>query len=166
MREFPGSNACISELAYTYAGIGEFEKAEMFYAQVVDTLDREERIPLKFAHRLAYVYWNRNRKERAMEYFNAQLKYCEESLMEGEGYQTAEYDLAAVHAFLGNTNEALDYLEKYSIKGFTYGLHDYILRDPLFAGLKGDNRFLTIVRNVQQQKAELRADLIARYWKR
>jgi tetratricopeptide (TPR) repeat protein len=153
---FPGSNACISELAYTYTGLGEFEKAEQYYAQVIDTLDKEERIPLKFAHRLGYVFWNLGQESRAMEYFDNQLAYCKQSLSSGEGYQTVEYDLAAVYAFLGEENKALDYLRRYAEKGFTYGLHDYIIRDPLFKGLWENGEFKSIVRQVQEQKLELR----------
>jgi len=98
---FPESNACISELAYTYAGLGDFKKAEQYYAQVIDSLDKKERIPLKFAHQQGYVYWNLGQRSRAMEYFDNQLAYCLESLSSGQGYQTVEYDLAAVYAFLG-----------------------------------------------------------------
>jgi len=153
---FPGSNACISELAYTYAGLGEFEKAEKYYAQVIDTLDKEERIPLKFAHRLGYVFWNLGQESRAQEYFESQLAYCRESLLSGEGYQTVEYDLAAVYAFLGEEKKALDYLSHYAEKGFTYGLHDYILRDPLFEKIRGNKEFQNIVQQAQEEKAALR----------
>jgi len=157
---FPGSNACISELAYTYAGLGEFEKAEQYYAQVIDTLDKEERIPLKFAHRLGYVFWNLGQESRAMEYFDTQLAYCKQSLSSGEGYQTVEYDLAAVYAFLGEERRALDYLGRYAEKGFTYGLHDYIIRDPLFKRLWENEEFRKIVRQVQEKKLELRKQIL------
>jgi tetratricopeptide (TPR) repeat protein len=153
---FPGSNACISELAYTYAGLGDFEKAEKYYAQVIDTLNKEERIPLKFAHRLGYVFWNLGQKTRAMEYFNHQVSYCLESLSSGGGYQTVEYDLAAVHAFLGEEEKALEYLNRYASKGFTYGLHDYILRDPLFEKLWVIEEFKALIQRVQDEKAVLR----------
>jgi len=153
---FPGSNACISELAYTYAGLGDFEKAEKYYAQVIDTLNKEERIPLKFAHRLGYVFWNLGQKTRAEEYFNHQLAYCLESLSSGEGYQTVEYDLAAVYAFLGEEEKALEYLNRYASKGFTYGLHDYILRDPLFEKLWGMEEFKALIQRVQDEKRVLR----------
>lgn len=156
---FPGSNACISELAYTYAGLGEFEKAEQYYAQVIDTLNQEDRIPLKFAHRLGYVFWNLGQKSRAMEYFESQLAYCEESLAGGKGYQTVEYDLAAVHAFLDHEKEALDYLEQYAAKGFTYGLHDYIERDPLFDKIRGNDIFRQIVDKAQKEKVRLRTEI-------
>ena len=156
---FPGSNACISELAYTYAGLGEFKKAEQYYAQVIDTLDKEERIPLKFAHRLGYVFWNLGQRSRAMEYFDNQLKYCLESLSSGQGYQTVEYDLAAVYAFLGEEEKAIDYLNQYAKKGFTYGLHDYILRDPLFEKLREKKEFKAIVQKVQEEKAVLRGQI-------
>jgi tetratricopeptide (TPR) repeat protein len=153
---FPGSNACISELAYTYAGLGDFERAEQYYAQVIDTLDKEERIPLKFAHRLGYVFWNLGQKSRAMEYFDKQLAYCLDSRSSSHGYQTVEYDLATVYAFLGEEEKALDYLRQYAGKGFTYGLHDYILRDPLFEKLREKGEFKAIVQKVQEEKAELR----------
>lgn len=153
---FPGSNACISELAYTYAGLGKFEKAEKYYARVIDTLDKEERIPLKFAHRMGYVFWNLDQKSRAMEYFDHQLKYCRESLVSGQGYQTVEYDLAAVYAFLGEKGKALEYLRQYASKGFTYGLHDYIVRDPLFEKLWDNEEFKALVQQIQGEKAVLR----------
>ncbi len=161
---FPGSNACISELAYTYAGLGEFGKAEQYYAQVIDTLNQEDRIPLKFAHRLGYVFWNLGQKTRAIEYFKSQLHYCEESLASGEGYQTVEYDLAAVHAFLGHEKEALDYLDRYAAKGFTYGLHDYIERDPLFEQLYDNDMFRQIIKNAQKEKLRLRVQINERFF--
>jgi hypothetical protein len=94
-----------------------------------------------------------------MDFFQDQIRYCKESLASGEGYQTAEYDLAGVYAFLNDQDQAFKYLGQYAEKGFTYGLHDYIFKDPLFKKLYDHPEFLAIMQPVLDNKASLRMQI-------
>jgi hypothetical protein len=64
--------------------------------------------------------------------------------------------LSRIYAFKGNRVEALKYLAEYAKRGFTQGWHDFILIDPFFESLRGDPEFKAIVKQAQEEKAELR----------
>ncbi len=68
-------------------------------------------------------------------------------------------DLSRIHAFQGNKKQALKYLAEYAKRGFMYGWHDFILIDPFFKSLRGDPEFKAIVKQAQDEKAALRAQV-------
>ena len=68
-------------------------------------------------------------------------------------------DLSGIYAFQGDKIEALRYLAEYAEKGFTLGMHDFILIDPFFESIRDDPKFKAIVKQAQDEKAALRAQV-------
>jgi len=67
--------------------------------------------------------------------------------------------LSRIYAFQGNRVDALKHLSEYAKIGFANGWHDYILIDPFFESLRDDPEFQSIVKQEQEEKAALRAQV-------
>ena len=65
-------------------------------------------------------------------------------------YKGAHYDLAAIHAFLGDRDMAYHYLDEFSKKSF-YPLWWITLakHDPFFISIKNDEKFQRILKDMQ-----------------
>ena len=116
---------------------------------------------LNNAHRVAIILWMNGKKDEAMEYFNKQISYCNESMKRKDPYgnSDAAYDLAGVYAVLGNKEEAYRWLREYEKTGLGAGLHEYIKFDPLFDNLRNDGEFKEIVKRVNDKAAEIREEI-------
>jgi len=53
----------------------------------------------------------------------------------------------------------LKYLAESAKRGFTFGYQDFILIDPFFESLRDDPEFQAIVKQAQEEKAALRAQV-------
>ena len=67
--------------------------------------------------------------------------------------------LSRIYAFNGNRVEALKYLAEYANLGFRFGWHDFLLIDPFFESLWDDPEFKSIMKQAQDEKAALRAQV-------
>jgi len=137
--------------------LGEFEKAEKYYYQW-QNLGRDRSF---WQHRrnyeIGYVLYQLGRKEEAGKIFKEQIKRLESELDKED--RDTYLNLARIFAFRGEKKEALVYLKKYAEKGFIYGQHDFIMIDPFFESLRDDPEFKAIVRQAQEEKATLRAQV-------
>jgi tetratricopeptide (TPR) repeat protein len=126
------------------------EKTEaLHYAILLDSLIvKHDMIALNFAHRVGYAYWINGKKERAKYYFDKQLNNCLESIKMKKPYALQKfiyYDLAALYAFYGDKEKALQYLEEYNTKKFQRSvLIRWLEKDPLFDSIRDDERFQEI----------------------
>ena len=68
-----------------------------------------------------------------------------------------------MQGFIGDKNKALNYLKRFSknrgFGGLVRGWHDFILIDPFFESLRDDPEFKAIVKQAQEEKAALRAQV-------
>jgi tetratricopeptide (TPR) repeat protein len=103
---------------------------------------------------LAYVYKQLGRTEEAEKVFAEQIK-----MLQSGDNRTAYYDLAKIYAFQGDKKQSLKYLAEYAKKGFQNGRHDFILIDPFYKSLRDDPEFQAIVKEAQEEKAALRAQV-------
>lgn len=69
------------------------------------------------------------------------------------------YALAGVYATMGEIDKAKQLIRENHSEVFAFGNHDFILIDPLFDKLRNDPEFLAIVRQTQEEKAALRAEV-------
>jgi len=125
---------------------GNLDRAEMHWSKYEaierNYTDTSQYVP--YRHRLAYVKWLKGEKEEAMSLFREQMKLDRETMqgLRGFGawnYKGYFYDLGAVHAFLGNKEEAymmLDSAAKYGLFGIVT-----IRVDPLLDGIRDEERF-------------------------
>jgi len=110
-----------------------------------------------FPHRYAYTLWKLGKKEEAKKYFQEEverdLRLIEENVQTSVYY--SYYDLAGVNAFLGNKDEAYHWLNKI-LESNSWGPPHYLLVDPLFDNLKGEDRLKDYIeaydRRIESQK--------------
>ena len=67
--------------------------------------------------------------------------------------------MSIIHALKEEREESLHYLSEASKLGFRGGWHDWIDIDPFFENLWDDPEFKAIVKQVQEEKAALRAQV-------
>ena len=143
--------------------LGEYQNAEQYYLEwrkVEENLDLDlERLR---DHEIGYVYYQLGRTEEAEKIFAEQIKRMESEL-DNDNITTTEIYLARIYAFTGERDKALDYLKRFSEnKGFKAevpGWDDFILVDPFFESLRDDPEFNAIVKQAQEAKAALRAQV-------
>lgn len=138
-------------------GLGSISEAEDFMRKGLQIHGTD----LNNAHRVAIILWMNDKKDEAMEYFNKQISYCNESIRQKDPYGSmgAAYDLAGVYAVLGNKEEAYRWLRENEKTGFGAGLHEFIKYDPLFDNLRNDEEFKEIVKRANDKAAEIRAKI-------
>jgi hypothetical protein len=100
---------------------------------------------------IGYVYWQNGFKKEAKYWFNKQKKISEESIKMGRYYSIdANYDLAAVYAFMGEKEKAYENLSIVSkIHVCPLWLLVTIKDDPLFNSIRNESGFRKIVSDLE-----------------
>jgi len=143
--------------------LGEFEQAEQYYKQWQTTSSPDPWLD-QYNYLIGYVYHRLGRTQEAEKIFDEQIKKIKFQLNKGQkdGWGNLPnyllVNLSGIYAFQGD-NEALRYLAEYAEKGFTLGMHDFILIDPFFESIRDDPKFKAIVKQAQDEKAALRAQV-------
>ena len=147
--------------------LGEFEQAEQYYKQwqTTSSPDPWSWLDNIYNYQIGYVYHHLGRIEEADKIFIEQIQKLESELENGQGGfwgglpNNLLIHLSRIHAFQGNKNEAIKYLTEYAEQGFYGGWHDFILIDPFFESLQDDPKFKAIVKQAQEEKAAIRAQV-------
>ncbi len=141
--------------------LGEFEQAELYFNQWRNSGQDFYIFEFQLNYELGYVYHQLGRTEEAEKIFTEQIEKLESELDRGgiRPYLQPYLDLARIYAFTGVKNKALNYLSKSVEQGFIEGWHDFILIDPFFKSLRDDPEFKAIVKQAQEEKAALRAQV-------
>jgi tetratricopeptide (TPR) repeat protein len=137
--------------------LGEFEKAEQYYYQWKNEGLGHPFWQHRMNYEIGYVLYQLGRKEEAGEIFTAEIQSLESELNIDSHRKLL--DLARIFAFQGDRVKAIKYLAEYAKRGFLHGWHDYILIDPFFESLRDDPEFKAIVKQAQDEKAALRAQV-------
>jgi len=122
-------------LAWPYEQMGQFEKAISLHQTAVELSQRE---PLYLAG-LGYSYGLAGKHEDALHIL--------EELQQAQ--QPAAYHQAIVHLGLGNHEQAIDLLEKAFDARNSYVLA-YIRKGPQFDPLRNNERFVKLVKQLEQ----------------
>ena len=152
------NSMCQAELFRISLLIEEFELAENYYNSF-DMAGAEDYIVHFMNVHIGYVYHQLGKTDEAERIFSKEIKALESELNKDWMIQEKYELLSKIYAFIGEKTEALDYLIKYDNMGFGRGFHDFIMIDPFFEGLREDPDFLAIVKQAQQEKADIRAQI-------
>jgi hypothetical protein len=100
---------------------------------------------------IGYVYWQNGYKKEAEQWLNKQKKISEESIKMGRYYSIdANYDLAAVYAFMGDKEKAYENLRIVAkISVCPLWLSATIKDEPLFNSIRNEPDFQQIVNDLE-----------------
>jgi tetratricopeptide (TPR) repeat protein len=152
----PEDPTFIDNLAWVYFNMGELDSASHYWSQYEalerNFMDRSQYIP--FRHRYAYTLFKLGREEAAHALFEEQIRLDMEQQQGLRGYGAWSegsyyYDLGIVNAFLGNTEEAIIWLDSAATKG--YFAVSFVKTDPLLDGIRTDKRFQALVSKKEQE---------------
>ncbi len=132
---------------------GHEEEAYLFANRLIEYYKKSGVINLGESHQIGYAFWQVGKQKEAVDYFNQQIKYSQESIkLERNSAQTksAQYNLASTYAFLGDKSKAYFYLDELNKSEF-YPLVRVILfkHDPMFKSIRNEERFQKILKNVE-----------------
>ncbi len=104
-------------------------------------------------HRIGWAFWENGYREEAEYYFNEQINYCNK-VIEMERVLSLSYreyyDLAAVYAFRGDKNKAIENLRIFNkLQVIPIWMMPYIRYDPLLDGMRDDPEFQQIFREIE-----------------
>ncbi|MFY9152702.1 MAG: helix-turn-helix domain-containing protein [Prolixibacteraceae bacterium] len=136
-------------LANNYHLLVNYKASLHYYRKYIEKMEILEILDLGETHRIALAYLKTGHMKEALKYFDQEEKYCRESIEKNRDFaqsKRAYYDLAAVYAFQGKTDEAYKNLDEF-LKNDFFPLWwvNLIKSDPLFASIQKETRFQKIV---------------------
>lgn len=146
-------SAYFPETSYYYGPVDHTSEAYMQAQKLLRKFERSGTKDLNQLHRIGYAFWKAGKYSEADRYFKMQIMNSRESIKLKRYmslYKGAYYDLAAIHAFLGDRDMAYHYLDEFSKKSF-YPLWWITLakHDPFFISIKNDEKFQRILKDMQ-----------------
>jgi len=145
--------------------LGEYEKAEHYFYQWQNAGSDGRRFNRHIMNcGIGYVYYQLGKTEEADKIFAEQIEILE-SVPDLERRGVFRYSrnsllpLSRIYAFMGDKKQALKYLAECAKNGFILGWHDYLLIDPFFERLWDDPEFKSIMKQAQDEKDALRAQV-------
>jgi TolB-like protein len=133
---------------------GHLKEAYEYSKKILRYIKKTGTLNLQQSHRIGYVYWQMGRKAEADSCFKRQIIYCEESIKLNRSAEhwkySAQYDLAATYAFLGNKDKAYKYLDEFNRRDFfPLWWLNLAKNDPLFESIRKEERFKEVVQNME-----------------
>jgi len=104
---------------------------------------------------LGYLLYEVGERERAESLFDASLQASHAAIERGSGWFSRNVDVAAIHAFRGNADSALVWLERAYEAG--YRTSRILAQDPMFASVRADPRFSQLLGRMDEATARERA---------
>jgi TolB-like protein/class 3 adenylate cyclase len=146
----------IDQMAWTYFRMDYLDSASYYWSQYESLernfMDRTQYVP--FRHRLAYINLEMGNDEDVQSLFEEQIQLDMEQQQGLRGYGAWRkgshyYDLGAVNAFLGNTDEAIMWLDSAANYGFLEV--SFANDDPLLDGIRKDERIQALLSKKEQE---------------
>jgi len=136
-----------------YSFLGQDQKAYIYAKKANNEIVKKGYLPLYFSHRVGYAFWKAGKFKEADYFFKEQIKYDSESIRLGREIasgKSAQYDLAAVYAFLGDKKKAFQNLKEW-VKMPVCPLWwlTYLKYDPLFDSIRNIPEFQQIVKDME-----------------
>ena len=132
---------------------GRNQEAYLLAIKEIEQIKETGALPLYHSHRIGYTLWKMGKHKEADYYFKEQIRYCTESIKLGRFFASsleAQYNLAAIYAFLGDKEKAYQNLSEVSKLNFFPKWWITLTKyDPLFDNIKSEERFKGIVQNME-----------------
>jgi len=164
MEDRPGHSISLFWMANSYMELGQYRLARQYYEKLYALPADYQRFHyFDSRHRYGYVLWQLGEKELAKKQISQQHGWYLERWKDSDSPRVPDkifaYDLAAIHAFLGERDEALKWLREFEAFGWHWGSPFYIRIDKMFESLRGDPEFEALVQKALEDKARQRAAL-------
>jgi len=162
--EIDSTNTLILEfVAMDYQWLGRYSESLEYFKKWFEILKSKgvladgyyfrDNYLFNMMHRIGYAYWQNGFKEKAEYYFDEQIKYCDMVIKLGREYSRvhyAYYDLAAVYAFRGNKEKALENLRKYNQAKQTHQWMIMLFKtDPLLESIRSEPEFKQLFKQTE-----------------
>lgn len=150
----------LDRLSWAYVICGKPDSAEIILAENFELEknfeDQTQKLPIR--HRLGYVKYLLGKKEEGLKLILEEKENRINTIkgesglgVWGDNSELSYYDLMAIEAFLGNTKQALDYLDStilYKVPLFFYWGY---FNDPLLNNIRKEPRFKEIIKNLDEK---------------
>lgn len=155
-----------SRQAETLAYLKRFTESEAVWGKALASKSITGNVLCRNNFRYAYTLWMNGKKDLARSMFDDCITFWMEQI--GSARINPKwgiyYNLAGIHAFLGDKPEALKWLNKQAEVGFTirgdlgflHAYENFIQYDPLFDSIRDEDEFRRIVSEAQEKKARIR----------
>ncbi len=151
-------NICNREKFYFHLLLKEFDQAEPYFNQYIQLAEEGARASSFDSAYFAYMYKELGKEQEMLTLLNSFLNSLEGQLGEEKRWQTY-LNLAFIYAMREEKAKALQYLTEAAELGLGKGWHDFIEIHPIFESLRDDSEFQAIVKQAQNEKAALRAQV-------
>ncbi len=140
-------------LGEIYSFMNQNEKSLTYFIEYINLLKASGSITINSMHRIGYAYWINGYKNESEYFMDEQKKYCYESIRlnrHNVATKYVYYDLAAVYAFTGETDEALANLQMFNQRlRMPLWVVTLIKNDPLLNSIRNEPEFQQIVRDIE-----------------
>lgn len=147
MEDYPGGNEPEWFAAQVLLWTGRLEPArgllERFVRLVPDRSDQWGPTHRSARANLAFVLHELGETDQAAPMFQLAMEASQAAIDAGNEWWVHPLQIAAIHAFRGEHDQALDWLERSITAGFVKS--EMLLQDPMFASLREDARFGSLV---------------------
>jgi TolB-like protein/Tfp pilus assembly protein PilF len=155
---------CIYLLANNYLQIRDFESSLTYFQRLRNITKEEEYIQGIYLYREGFTLIQLGREEEGEKLIEDQLILLDKSKKLGrpDGY---DYHYAAIYAFMGDYKRALQHLRDYEKKVLFPGPItnlipvSYIQYDILFENLWDNDEFKSFIKELQEEKAAIQAQI-------
>jgi adenylate cyclase len=155
-----------SRQAETLAYLKRYTESEAVWEKALASKSITGKVLCRNNFRYAYTLWMNGKKDIARKIFDDCISFWIEEIKSG-GFDPKwgiYYNLAGIHALLGDKPEAIKWLNKQAEAGFTirgdlgflYAYERFIEYDPLFDSVREEAEFRRIVLEAQEEKARIR----------
>ena len=148
------SVSSIDNIAWNYYKAGNLGKAEEYWLRHLKGEQELQDTTAYFSgrQRLGMVYWDKGEKEKAMKYFNEQIKLNQKDIDQhqlsnwGGSLTYTYYDLAITKAYMGDIEGALEIIENedFAWASPVSGMSYWLDTDPMLEPIRKNPRFIVV----------------------
>ena len=149
---------CNRQKFYFHLKLKEFDQAEPYFDRYVQYAEEGGRTFIIDSAFFAYMYKRLGKEQEAQAILSSFRNSLESQLAVNKSWRAC-LSLSLIYAMREEKEQALSYLSEAVELGLQFGLHDLIESHPFFESLRDDPEFKAIVKQAQEEKAALRAQV-------